>query len=70
MRDKKWTLRELLKVLNRIAEMDEGMHLDDTVSVLIETENKKPCQYQFPMNDVAVSSRGEVIIMHEKWGRK
>lgn len=42
------------------------------VELMIETEDEGGCQYQLPMNDVAVhhshtGSQKYVVIMHEKW---
>jgi hypothetical protein len=61
-------LHELTSLLK---DLEEQGYKDYEVDVLIETlkKDKTPAhQYQYDLNDIAVSNRTKtVILMHEKW---
>lgn len=58
---------QLIEWLWKIRDDYEGGG-DFEVNVLIEANEPVKCQYEFPMNDMAVSKGTKtVILMHEKW---
>lgn len=61
-------LKELIQTLK---ELEAKGYQDYEVDVLIETvrkDNIPACQYQYDLNDIAVSDRTKtIILMHEKW---
>jgi hypothetical protein len=60
-----FTLQELIKTLTTI---QEKIGPDALVDLLVEVDQPKKCQYQYPINDVGVSVKHKmVILMHEKW---
>lgn len=62
---------KLKELINKLVELENKGYEDFDVDVLIETvrkDNIPACQYQYDLNDIAVSDRTKtVILMHEKW---
>lgn len=62
---------KLHELVTHLKVLEDKGYKDYEVDVLIETLKKDrtpACQYQYDLNDVAISDRTKtVILMHEKW---